>query len=177
MLRHLLQPHAMTYMGSHPEVFYKIVFSKVLQNSQENSCAEVSFLCSLNKNEGLELAVLLWILRNCFDVKIQKANVCKCCLRKCIYFLCILKSNNKQKLIYYKCCSRFMMWLKTKNIIAQILFIGNLIKFIWIVVLGLQARQEIFALGIRSFDPCVFGSLPQILVSVPWVTDLRSHIK
>ena len=59
MLRHLLQAHAMTYMGSHPEVFYKIAFSQDLQNSQENSCAEVYFSCSLNKNEGLELAVLL----------------------------------------------------------------------------------------------------------------------
>ena len=53
MLRHLSQPYAMTYISSHPEVFYKNVLLKVLQNSQENSCAEVSFSCNFNKKEAL----------------------------------------------------------------------------------------------------------------------------
>ena len=57
MLRHLLQPDTMTYISSHAEVFYKIVFSKVPQNSQENSCAEVSLLWNFNKNKALELVV------------------------------------------------------------------------------------------------------------------------
>ena len=49
MLRHLSQPYAMTYINSHPEVFYK----KVLQNSQENSCSGVFFSCNFNKKEAL----------------------------------------------------------------------------------------------------------------------------
>ena len=56
MLRHLLQPHAMTYI-SHPEVFYKKVFLKISQNSQENRCAEVSFSCNFNKKEALAQVV------------------------------------------------------------------------------------------------------------------------
>ena len=90
MLRHLLQPHIMTY----PEVFYTKVFLKVLQNSQENNRAEVSFSCNFNKNEPLELVVSYEFLPNCFDVKMQKANVCTCFLSKCIYVLNIFKSNN-----------------------------------------------------------------------------------
>ena len=39
------------------EVFCKKVFVKVSQNSQENSCAEVSFACNFNKNGSLELVV------------------------------------------------------------------------------------------------------------------------
>ena len=78
MLRHLSQPHAMTYLNSHPEVFYKKVLLKVLQNSQENSCEGISFSCSFNEKRGSGTGGLLRILRNWFDVKIQKANVCKC---------------------------------------------------------------------------------------------------
>ena len=44
------QTHAMTYTSSHPEVFYKKVF---LKNSQENSCAGVSFFCKFHENEAL----------------------------------------------------------------------------------------------------------------------------
>ena len=57
ILRHLIQPHVMTYINSHPEMFYKKVFLKVSQNSQESSCAEVSFSCNFNKNKALELVV------------------------------------------------------------------------------------------------------------------------
>ena len=46
-----------------------------------------------------------------------------------------------------------MMWLKIKNIITQILFIGNLIKFISIIVIALQVQQEMFALGLGSQLP------------------------
>ena len=53
MLRYLLQPHAMTYISSHPEVFYKKEFLKVSQNSQENSCAELFFSRNFIKNEAL----------------------------------------------------------------------------------------------------------------------------
>ena len=45
---------------SHPEVFYKKVFLEISQNSQENTCARVSFLkicrpevCNFIKNEAL----------------------------------------------------------------------------------------------------------------------------
>ena len=47
------QTHAMTYTSSHPEVFYKKVFLKNSQNSQESSCAGVSFFCKFHKNEAL----------------------------------------------------------------------------------------------------------------------------
>ena len=57
MLRHLLQPYAMTYISSHPEVFYKKVFLKASQNSQESSCGEVSFSCIFNKNEAVAQVV------------------------------------------------------------------------------------------------------------------------
>ena len=43
-----------------------------------------------------------------------------------------------------------MMWLKIKNVITQILFIVNLIKFIPIIVFALQIRQEMFPLGLGS---------------------------
>ena len=42
MLRDLSQPYAMTYISSHQKVFYKKVFLKVSQNSQESSYAGVS---------------------------------------------------------------------------------------------------------------------------------------
>ena len=37
-----------------------------------------------------------------------------------------------------------------QKIITQILFTGNLIKFIWIIVLALLVQQEMFALGLGS---------------------------
>ena len=36
------------------------------------------------------------------------------------------------------------------DIISQILSTGNLIRFIWIIVLALQVQQEVFALGLGS---------------------------
>ena len=47
------QPHAMTYISIHPEVFFKKVFLKFLQNSQEKSCSGVYFSCIFNKKEAL----------------------------------------------------------------------------------------------------------------------------
>ena len=43
MIRYLLQPHAMTYINSHQEVFYK-KSSENFQEIQWNSCAEVFFV-------------------------------------------------------------------------------------------------------------------------------------
>ena len=40
--------------------------------------------------------------------------------------------------------------IEDQKIITQILFIGNLIKFIWIIVLALPVQQEMFALGLGS---------------------------
>ena len=51
----------------------------------------------------------------------------------------------EKKLIYYKFCSRFIIRLKIKNI-TQILFI----KFIWIIVIASQVRQEMFMLDVGS---------------------------
>ena len=51
------QPHTMTYISSHQEVFYKKVFLKFLQNSQENSCTGVYFSCNFNKKEALAQVV------------------------------------------------------------------------------------------------------------------------
>ena len=48
-----------------------------------------------------------------------------------------------------------MMWLKIKNIITQILFKGNLIKFIWIIAIVLQVRDV------------YFGSQVSPIISVP----------
>ena len=48
-----VQPHAKTYIGSHPEVFCKKVFLKFLQNSQESRCPGVCFWCTFNKKEAL----------------------------------------------------------------------------------------------------------------------------
>ena len=58
---------------------------------------------------------------------------------------------NNKKLMYYKCSSRFIMGLKIKN--TQIVFIGHLIKFIWIIVLGSQVRHEMLVLGLDSHLP------------------------
>ena len=49
----LSQSQAMAYISSHQEVFYKKMFLKALQNSQENSHDWVSFSCSFNKKEAL----------------------------------------------------------------------------------------------------------------------------
>ena len=81
MLIHLLQPYAMTYISRHRELFYKKVLLNVSQYSQKNNCAQVSFFNNFDKKEALSQVV--------FDVKIQKTNVCKCFLRKCLYFVCI----------------------------------------------------------------------------------------
>ena len=43
----------MAYISSHQKVFYKKMFLKALQNSQENSHDWVSFSCSFNKKEAL----------------------------------------------------------------------------------------------------------------------------
>ena len=50
------------------EVFYKKVFLKILQNSQENTCARVSFLtklqasaCNFLKKETLPQVFTFWI--------------------------------------------------------------------------------------------------------------------
>ena len=72
MLRHLLQPDAMTYMSSHPEVFYKKVFLKASQNSQKNSCAEVSFSCNFNKNEALLHVVSCELCEICLTSKYKR---------------------------------------------------------------------------------------------------------
>ena len=133
----------------------KKVFLKVLWNSQGNCCAEISFLCTFNKKRGSGTDGFLWIWQNWFDVKIQKANVCKCFLKKYmkvyIYMFCVYineTKKNRKKRLYYKCCSRFIMWLKIKNIITQILVIRHLIKSVWIIVFASQVWQEMFVLGL-----------------------------
>ena len=77
MLIHLLQPYAMTYISRHRELLYK----KVLLNISEYFSQTFLFFYNFDKKEALSQVV--------FDVKIQKTNVCKCFLRKCLYFLCI----------------------------------------------------------------------------------------
>ena len=47
----------MAYVSSHPEVLYKKVFLKVLQNPKKDSCAEASFSSNFNKSKVLELVV------------------------------------------------------------------------------------------------------------------------
>ena len=74
MLIHLLQPYAMTYISRHRELFYK----KVLLNISQYFSQTFLFFYNFDKKEALSQVV--------FDVKIQKTNVCKCFLRKCLYF-------------------------------------------------------------------------------------------
>ena len=50
MLRHFSQPHIMTYISSHMEVFCNKVLLKVSQNLQENICAGAFFPATLIKN-------------------------------------------------------------------------------------------------------------------------------
>ena len=66
----------MTYVSRHSEVFYKKVFLKALQNSQENSCAEVFLHATLIKNEALAQVVSCEFCE--IGLKYKKANVCKC---------------------------------------------------------------------------------------------------
>ena len=47
----------MTHISSHPEVFYKKVFLKFMQNLQESNCAGVYFSCNFNKKEALTQVV------------------------------------------------------------------------------------------------------------------------
>ena len=57
MLSNLSQPHTMTYLSSHPQRFYKKVLLKIGQNSQENTCARISFSSNFNKKEALAQVV------------------------------------------------------------------------------------------------------------------------
>ena len=69
MLRHLSQPHATSYISSHPEVFYEMMFLEISQNLQENSCAGVSYFSNFNKIEALVQVVSFefWeILKNAY---------------------------------------------------------------------------------------------------------------
>ena len=81
-----------------------------------------------------------------------------------------------------------------KNIISQIQFIANLIKFIWIIVLALQVGQKAFALGLgltyHKYPRSLFQSLgcwvlgpmynkhPRSWVPLlgSWVFGLRSQV-
>ena len=47
MLRHLLKPHAMTHINSHPDVFYEIVFSKVSQFHRKTAVPKSLFHVTL----------------------------------------------------------------------------------------------------------------------------------
>ena len=87
MLRHLLQSHAMIYISSHSEVFYKKVFLKVSQNSQENSCAEFFFSRNFNKNETLAQVIYSEFCEIDLTSKYKKADMSKCFLRKYICFV------------------------------------------------------------------------------------------
>ena len=146
IIRHLIQPHVMTYINSHPEMFYKKMSLKVSQNSQEISCAEVSFSCNLIKTRlwtwwfSMNFAKLLW--------RQSRKGKCVQMFPKKVYIFWVYLNQVIKRTFYYKCCCYFMIRLKMKNIITQILFIGNLIKFIWIIVLALQVWQKVFALGL-----------------------------
>ena len=92
--------------------------------------------------------------------------VCVCVITFCgsfiILFWCYLIKNEinitkkiklvviKKSLIYYKCCNRFIMWLKIKKYITEILFIGHFMKLIWIIFLASQVQQEMLVLGLGS---------------------------
>ena len=73
------------------------------------------------------------------------ANVSKKCI--CFVYIQIKLVVIEKKLIYCKYSSRF---IATKTIITQILFIGLLIKFVWIIVLTSHVLREMFVLGIGS---------------------------
>ena len=72
-------------------MFYKKVRLKVLQNSQESSCAQVLFSSNFNKNEAPAQVVSCGFCKISLMSKYKKANVCKCFLRKYIHVLCIFK--------------------------------------------------------------------------------------
>ena len=86
MLRHLLQPHAMTYnIRSYPEVFYKKVFLKVSQNSQKSSCTDITFLCNFDKKEAVAQMV------SCEFCEIDHSTNDKCVqmFPKKVYICCV----------------------------------------------------------------------------------------
>ena len=94
MLRHLLQPYAMTYINSHLEVFYK-KRSKRFRKIHRKSCAEVFFSRKFNKNEHLAQVVSCEFCQIGLTSKYKNENVSKYFLGKYIYIyvLCIFKSN------------------------------------------------------------------------------------
>ena len=75
--------------------------------------------------------------------------MCKCFQKMdiCFVYMQIKLIVIEKKLIYCKYSSRF---IPTKTIITQILFIGLLIKFVWIIVLASHVLREMFVLGIGS---------------------------
>ena len=130
MLRHLLLLQAMPYISSNPEVFYKKVFLKVSKNSQKMAVSK-SFFIQLLLNEALVQAVSC----ECCGIGLTsnyKRQTCANVSSESVYMLCVYLNQtccNSKKLIYYKCYGHFMISLKIKNIITQILFVGHLIKF------------------------------------------------
>ena len=56
--------------SSHPDVFCKKVFLEISQNSQENTCARVSFLIKLQAPPATLLKKRLW--HSCFPVNFVK---------------------------------------------------------------------------------------------------------
>ena len=121
------QPHNMTYISSHPELFYKRVFLKFLQNSQESSCSGVYFSCIFNKKEALAQLVSCQFSKIGLTWKYQKQMLANVSYES-VCFVFIQIKLIVEKFIYYKCCSRFKMSLRIKNIITQILFIAHLIN-------------------------------------------------
>ena len=70
MVDYLCESYETNFGSSHQEVFCKKVFLKILQNSQGNKCAIVSFLIKLQAKacnfikKKTDTGVFLWILRN-----------------------------------------------------------------------------------------------------------------
>ena len=83
-------------------MFYKKVFLKFLQNSQENSCAGVYFSCNFNKKEALVQTVCCELSEIGLTSKYKKhmfANVSK----ESVYMACVYVSQT--------CCSRKKAYL------------------------------------------------------------------
>ena len=118
-------------------VLLKKVFLKVSQNSQESSCAKVSFLYNLNKNQALGLVVSYEFSEIGLRLKYMR-QMCAIVSWESVYMFCVYLNQIiiNENLFTTNAGGSFIICLKNKNIITQILSIRYLIKFIWIIAPG-----------------------------------------
>ena len=172
MIRHLWQSHTTTYIRSHPEAFYKTVFSKVSQNSQKNSCAKVSFSCNFNKNETLDIVVSYEFCEIALTSKYRR-QMCANISEESVYMLCVYVNQIINKNLFTTNAA-VVFWCDWRS---KILLLRSYLQEIWLSYLNHSS-----CVSGSTVDIC-FGSRISSIMSVPdppfsiLVLGSKDHVK